>query len=117
MKNEDPALTYEELTALCKKQEEHIKELEEELNSDSECDEEPEPTYDALCRKIGSLHYQLKEMKNENSALRWALAKAYELMGIHEKCSEMWQEQYYEETEKLYEQLDEKNKEDENERH
>ena len=32
MKNKDPELTKKELTALCRKQAEYIKELEEKLN-------------------------------------------------------------------------------------
>lgn len=107
--SKDEQLTYEELTALCRKQEEYIKELEEKLKTPSEtikCDV-PKPDYDELIRERDNLNHQLNVLINENNALRWSLTMAYKEMTAWENAVDMWKEDYYKEhnrAEKLYDE-------------
>lgn len=70
----DEALTYEELTALCRKQEEHIKELEEKLkgNETKKC-EVAKPDYDELVRRNNRLLDENIENRDTIQALLHAL--------------------------------------------
>lgn len=115
MTNKDEQPTYEELTALCRKQEEYIKELEEKLKTPSdteECSEKiAEPGYDELVRERGDLYHQLSVLTNENNALRWSLTMSHQVMNDWKNRSEKWEEDYYEEhqrAEKLYDKLNKK---------
>lgn len=118
--SKDQELTKKELTALCNKQEEYIKELEEKLKtpSDTEKVEEAKPDYDELCRQVQNLHYMLDEERNTNKALRWSLTMAYQEMTDWKNHSDVWEEYYYREhkrAEKLYDELEElKRKNNEN---
>lgn len=120
MTNKDQELTKEELTALCKKQEEYIKELEEKLKtpSDTEKCEVAKPDYDELSRQAQRLDLKIFKLKRENEALRHSLTKMHMELNVSQSREEMWQENYYKEsnrTDKLFEDLDElKRKIDEN---
>ena len=48
MENKDEQMTYEELTTLCRKQEEYIKELENKLVKNTGAIEVAKPDYDEL---------------------------------------------------------------------
>lgn len=110
--NKDEALTYEELTALCRKQEEYIKELEEKLKtpSDTEKVQVAEPDYEELVRERGDLYHQLSVLTDENNALRWSLTAAHKEITAWKNRSENWEENYYREhkrAERLYDKLEE----------
>lgn len=110
--NKDEALTYEELTALCRKQEEYIKELE--APSDTLSCEPAKPDYDELCRQVQSLSYKLELLKQENDALRYSLTRMYIQLEISQAREEIWEEDYYKEhkrAEKLFDEVDKNNKE------
>ena len=95
MKNKDEKLTYKELSALCRKQEEYIKELEEKLikPSDTESCEPAKPTYDELFRKIQSLSGKVYELEQENRALRYSLTKMYIKLEDAQAIAEIWEEE------------------------
>lgn len=109
-------MNKEELTALCKKQEEHIKELEEKLKAlidPKKCVEPAKPEYDELCRQIESLSYKLELLKQENSALKYSLTQMYIQLKNSESREEIWQENYYREhkrAEKLYDEVNKNDK-------
>lgn len=115
--NKDEALTYEELTALCKKQEEHIKELEDKIYgtlSDTEKVKTAEPDYEELIRENSDLYHQLSILTDENNALRWSLTTAHKEMIAWKNRSENWEENYYREhkrADKLYDKLNKNIKE------
>lgn len=76
MTNKDEQFTYEELTALCRKQEEHIKELEDKIYgtlSDKECCCPPEPTYEELQNVIERKSNDLRRYDEMLSAVMEAL--------------------------------------------
>ena len=108
--NKDEQFTYEELTARCRKQEEYIKELEEELKISNEtikCDV-AKPTYEDLIRQVRSLNTQIYKLEQENNALRYSLASLYIQLENSESRAEQWKEDYYRENsraEKLYDEL------------
>lgn len=110
MKENKDTLTYEDLTDLCKKQEEYIKELEEELRTPSKiekCDELAKPDYEELCRQVDYLNHQLNALIDENNALRWSLTTSHKEVNDWKNRSEMWEENYYKEhkrAEKLYDE-------------
>lgn len=111
MTTKDEQLTYEELTALCRKQEEYIKELEEKLKTPIEKDTGSEairePDYDELVRECGDLNHQLSVLINENNALRWSLTMAHQEMTAWINRADMWKEDYYKahkRAEKLYDE-------------
>lgn len=113
MTNKDEQFTYEELTVLCKKQEEHIKELEDKiygtLSDGGECLQEPD--YEELIVERDDLNHQLSVLTNEINALRWSLTMAYQEMTAWRNRSKKWEEDYYKEhkrAEKLYDKLYEK---------
>lgn len=110
--NKDEALTYEELTARCRKQEEYIKELEEKLKTSSEtvqCGLD-KPTYDELCRQVRSLTGKSIELEQENDALRWSLTKMYIQLEISKVTEEQREEDYYRENSRAAELYDKLNK-------
>ena len=106
MKNKDEALTYEELTALCRKQEEYIKELEEKLKipSDNLSCEPAKPDYDELCRQVQRLNIKIIKLEQENNALRYSLTRVYIQLESSQAREEMWEEDYYR-ANKLLEEL------------
>lgn len=112
--NKNKALTYEELTARCRKQEEYIKELEDKIYG-TLCDNEKltevaKPDYDELCRQISNLSHQLSMLVEENNALRWSLTTAHKEITSWKSCSDGWEENYYREhkrAEKLYDEWSE----------
>ena len=111
MNNKDEQLTYEELTALCRKHEEYIKELEEKFKApiDTEKSELSKPSYEELSRQIDNLNVLIEE----NNALRWSLTTSHKEMCDWKNRSDMWQENYYKEhkrAEKLYDELNKDNK-------
>lgn len=113
MKNKDKKLTYKELTALCRKQEEYIKELEEKLikPSDTESCEPAKPTDNELYRKIQSLSGKVYELEHENNALRYSLTKMYIKLKDEQAIAEIWEEEYHREhsrAEHLYNELNKK---------
>lgn len=106
----DEALTYEELTALCRKQGGYIKELREKLKTpgDTEILKETKPDYDELYRQVENLNHQLRVLIDENNALRWSLTTAHKEMTDWINRSDTWKENYYKEherAEKLYDEL------------
>lgn len=107
----DAELTKNELVALCKKQEEYIKELEEKLKtpSDTEKVQVAEPDYEELVRECGDLYHQLSVLTDENNALRWSLTAAHKEITAWKNRSENWEENYYKENkraERLYDELE-----------
>jgi len=116
MKNKDEALTYEELTALCRKQEEYIKELEDKINSNilipkgTEKTEVAKPSYDKLYRQTQRLNDKIFKLKQENSALRYSLTKMYIQLESSQAREEMREEDYYREYKRAEKLFDEVNK-------
>ena len=112
MTSKDEQLTYEELTNLCRKQEEYIKELEEKLKtpSDTEKIECAKPDYDELCRQVQSLGYKLELLKQENNALRYSLTRMHRQLESSQAIEEIWEENYYRELKRAEKLFDEVNK-------
>ena len=107
--NKDTELTKKELVALCRKQEEYIKELEKKLKtpSDTEKLETAEPSYEELDRERCDLIQQLNMLIEENNALRWSLTTAHKEMIDWKNRFDSMQEDYYREykrAEKLYDE-------------
>ena len=115
--NKDPEMTKKELTALCRKQEEYIKELEDKIYgtlSDSEkCVESAKPDYDELLRENQKLYDRIYQLVDEIEALKWSLIKSHnEMISWKEHCIH-WEENYDKEhkrAEKLYEELNKNDK-------
>lgn len=115
MKNKDEKLTYKELTALCRKQEEYIKELEDKLKipSDTESGEPVKfikPTYHDLYGKNLSLSGKVDELEQENNALRYSLTKMHSHLKCLQEIETMLQEEYHKEHSRAEQLFDELNK-------
>lgn len=107
MNNKDEALTYEELTALCRKQEEYIKELEGKTPSETEKCEVRKPTYDELISHNMRLSDKNREQEETIQALLYSLQKINIERLVNEDESrhfkEMWGKEY-ERANKLYDE-------------
>lgn len=99
-KNKDEQLTYEELTALCRKQEPYnIKELEEKLKipSDTEKSCMPEKkTYEELDWEKNKLREQLRNRDSLIFALEHSLMKINDELISYKEELEVRKEQIYE---------------------
>ncbi len=113
--NKDEALTYEELTALCRKQEEYIKELEEKLRtpSDTEKIEVAKPDYNELVRRNNRLLDTNIENRDTIQALLYALKNINNARIINDDSLNHYQDMFLRErsrADKLFDELLERNK-------
>lgn len=99
MTSKDEQLTYEELTALCRKQEPYnIKELEEKLKTPSDTEKSCIPekeTYEELERDRDKLREQLRNKDKLIFALEQSLIKINDELISYKGESERYQEQNY----------------------
>lgn len=105
MENKDEQLTYEELTALCKKQEEYINELEGQTKASLEV---PKPDLDELIANNNRLYDKIRELEEVIRALLYALRKTNVERLVNDDESRHFQEMYAKEHEranKLFEKL------------
>jgi transcriptional regulator with XRE-family HTH domain len=112
MTNKDQELTKKDLIALCRNQEQYIKELEEKLRtlSDTEKIQVAEPDYDELWRMNQVLHNRIFQLEKEIEALRFSLTETHRELKRTQSREEIWEEDYYKEhkrAEKLFEDLNE----------
>lgn len=76
MKKNDPKLTYEELTALCHKQEKYIEELESKLNNKTSEKLQPAtPDEDETRAELDRRSDKIREQESIINALLYSLAK------------------------------------------
>lgn len=76
-------------------------------------DKVAKPSYEELVKQLDNLYDKLKEVTEENNALRWSLTTTHKEMNDWKNLSDKWQENYYEEherAEKLYDDLEESEK-------
>lgn len=105
MENKDPELTYEELTALCRKQEEYIKELETKLRGTSSDDEKRCPshqcetpyelTYEELQNVFERKVNELRRCDEMLSAVMEALRISNNRLHEEIESANYYKEQYY----------------------
>lgn len=82
----------------------------------TKADRVAKPSYDELVKQLDNLYDKLKEVTEENNALRWSLTTTHKEMNDWKNRSDKWQEDYYEEhkrAEKLYDDLEELEKQKE----
>lgn len=75
-----------------------------------------ELSYEELVKQLNNLYGKLKEVTEENNALRWSLTTSYEEMNEWRNRSDVWHELYddeHERAEKLYDDLEELKKQKE----
>lgn len=113
MKKNDPKLTYEELTALCHKQEKYIEELESKLNNKSSEELEPaKPNEDELIAELERRSDKNREQESMINALLYSLAKTNVDRLVNDDTSRNYREKYAEEhrrANKLYDVMEKQN--------
>ena len=112
----DEALTYEELTALNRKQEEYIKELEKKIDDMSPKAVFSEdkiqickPDYDELEDNFGRLNSAYSLLMEQNEALLFSLGKMFQKIKRLEDDVTYWKEDYsreYKRADKLFDELE-----------
>lgn len=117
--NKDEALTYEELTALCRKQEEHIKELENKINSNvlipkgTEKCEVAKPDYNELVNRNNALLDANRENRDTIQALLYALKSINNERLVNDDSLNYFQDMFLRErsrADKLFDELEEMKK-------
>lgn len=113
MEKNDEQFTYEELTALCHKQEKYIKELESKLNNETSKLEEPaKPDEDELIAELNRRSDKNREQESTINALLYSLAKINVDRLVNDDASRYFQEKYAEEhrrANKLYDVMENQN--------
>ena len=115
--NKDEELTYEELTALNRKQEEYIKELEKKIDdmtpkavfSDDKI-EIRKPDYDELEDNFGRLNSAYSLLMEQNEALLFSLGEMFQKNKRLEDNVTYWKDQYrieHKRADKLFDELEE----------
>ena len=107
MGNKDEQLTYEELTKLCRKQEEYIKELEKKIEdmkpSDTKkCVMPAKESYEKLEWDRDKLREQLRNNDKLIFALEKSLIKINDEAMSYKQEAEWYQQQNYELRKQLY---------------
>lgn len=105
----DEQLTYEELTALCRKQEEYIKELENKCNDTRPTIDVAQPDYVELNNRNMRLSDENKELECIIRALLYSLKKTNNERLLNEEEAIQFKEaltKEYKRAEKLHEELE-----------
>lgn len=101
MTNKDEQFTYEELTALCRKQEEYIKKLEEELKTPNDTEKievcKERQDYDDLLFQHYKAMDKIRELEEVVRALLYALRKIDVERLVNKNESQHYQEMYAQE--------------------
>ena len=103
-KNKDEALTYEELTKLCRRQEAYIEELEEKLKKPSDAGklEVAKPSYEELIFINSQLSDENRELNETIVALQYSLRKLNNERLDIEAESRHYRERYEQENKRAY---------------
>ena len=93
--NKDEQLTYEELTALCRKQQEYIQKIRGERTIDTS-----KPDYEELRRQNKKLVDELCETMDSADALKYSLKMMYKEMAVYRSNARSLEERYYKENDR-----------------
>lgn len=96
MEKNDEQFTYEELTALCHKQEKYIEELENKLDkySSKECVQPAKPDEDETRAELDRRSDKIREQESMINALLYSLAKTNVDRLVNDDMSRHFQEEY-----------------------